>query len=99
MDLLGKHYKFSPRLLAVIKTVPPAAEQPVEEKHDRRFRPRSIHKEVDLELASKSLETSPVESSIYDTQAPSHYEIAKQMLHFQSTDFGEQCTSSGEGVN
>jgi len=96
VNLLGTKYKFSPRLLAVIRTVPPFPKKLVEDKRVHKFRTKPVHKD-DVELAEKSLDSprvdSPTPASISDDM--SHYVIAKQMLHFQSIDVGAHCRFYG----
>jgi len=88
---LATTYKFSPRLLAVIKTTPPTPKAQVEEKHLGHLR-GMVSRKADLE-ASPSPNSSRVSSPNRNTTDTSHYTIAKQMIHYQSIDVGPRCKS------
>lgn len=87
LDLLGDYYKFSPRLLAVIKTAPPLPEPRIEDKSAHKYRTKPAQKD-DVELAASSLDSPRTDSSLPNPQTTSHYTIAKTMLHYQSIDVG-----------
>lgn len=72
-----------------MKTAPPYSEPRIEDSFHKR-RPKSIDKD-DVELASASLDTPRTGPAIHIGHAPSHYDIAKQILHFQSIDVGSHC--------
>lgn len=96
VDLIGTFYKFSPRLLAIIRTVPPAVEQAQarrKERHVGRLKAK-IYQKDDLEGAVAGGGLPRSESSV-GRQKPSsdasHYAIAQQMKHYHSVDFGSKC--------
>ncbi|EKD15881.1 uncharacterized protein L3040_003262 [Drepanopeziza brunnea f. sp. 'multigermtubi'] len=86
VDLLGKHYGFSPRLLAIIGTAPPESRHL--DKPLGRLRTK-IYRQDDIELAttraSIELPTWPIKSQDDDI---SHYALANQMINYQSHDVG-----------
>lgn len=93
IELLGKHYKFSPRLLAIIKTIPPATTPKPQNKNDHKYSMLHKHKD-DIELATSSIDTSSVTSSSQSRQSISQYDITKQLIHYQSIDMGAHCKNS-----
>ncbi|TAQ89005.1 hypothetical protein B7494_g2683 [Chlorociboria aeruginascens] len=96
VESIGIHYKFSPRLRAIIRTIPPAAETK-HEKHTSRFKNKLFHKD-DIELGRASFDTpattprprSPPRTAHMNT---SHYSIANQMINYQSIDVGPRCAN------
>ena len=94
MELIGKHYKFSARLLAIIKTVPPG-----EEKKDREeSRPNGTrvppYQKDDLEVAATSIDSRRDETAPRPRKPTfnvSHYAIARQMVHYQTVDSSAKC--------
>ncbi|KAL3420889.1 ADP-ribosylation factor [Phlyctema vagabunda] len=88
VDILGSHYKFSPRLQAIIRTAPEFEQAPKEERHASRFRSKTYAKD-DPEAGTKSLELSPNTPNFrINSSSTSHYTIAKQMVSYQSVDIG-----------
>lgn len=85
IEILGKHYKFSPRLLAIIKTMPPDKIPEVQDKNAGRY--RMLHKD-DVELATSSIDTPRTDSPFSSRQNISQYDAAKQTINFQSIDVG-----------
>lgn len=89
VTLLAKNYKFSPRLLAVIKSAPPTPQPRVVDNHISQHRAKTSLKD-DVE-ANSSFDTSRQASSLHNAGSTSHYDIAKKMKHFQSIDVGAHC--------
>ncbi|KAH8808293.1 hypothetical protein F5884DRAFT_791748 [Xylogone sp. PMI_703] len=89
VELIGKYYKFSPRLLAIIQTPPLRRKASTHEDHHHHhgFRSRTAHttKEEDIELANGDTESS---NSSGGQIHPSHYSIASQMTNYHSVDVG-----------
>lgn len=48
------------------------------------------HKD-DIELATTSIDTPRLNTSIRSIDDTSHYTIAKRMVNYQSVDFGNHC--------
>ena len=88
IELLGKHYKFSPRLLAIIKTMPPDTPPETSDKSASKY--NTLH-EDDIELATSSIDTQRVTSPTRSLQSISQYDAAKEMINFQSIDVGTHC--------
>lgn len=88
--MLGNHYKFSPRLLALIRTIPPDTTPPVHNKDHGKFK-SNISRKDDVELATSSLDTPRASPPPQGRHNLSQYEIAKQMINYQSTDVGARC--------
>jgi hypothetical protein len=88
IELLGKHYKFSPRLLAIIKTIPPDTPHETRDKNVGKY--NRLHKD-DIELAASSIDTPRVPSPSQSLQSISQYDAAKEMINFQSIDVGPHC--------
>ncbi|CZS90673.1 hypothetical protein WAI453_004041 [Rhynchosporium graminicola] len=89
VNLLGKHYKFSPRLLAIINTDPPKSEihhsKPV-----GKFRAK-LYRKDDIELATKGVSVDLPRSRHKSIHSDiSHYTLARQMINYQSHDVGAQ---------
>jgi hypothetical protein len=93
VSLLGDHYKFSLRLLAVMQTSPPLPEPRNQENKDSKYRTKPSQKD-DVELAATSLDSPRTNSPSQGPQNTSHYTIAKQMLHYHSIDVGQRCEFS-----
>lgn len=92
MDLIGKHYKFSPRLLAIIKS-PTLEHARRKEKPVGRLRAK-MYQEDDLEEAVAGASLPPSEPSLGTQKLQlhaTHYAIAQQMKHYHSVDFGSKC--------
>jgi len=89
VDHVAAKYKFSRRLLAVIKTTPPAPKPQNEEKHTAHLR-TMVSRKVDLE-ANPSLDSSRHPSPIRQPADTSHYTIAKEMIQYHSIDVGPRC--------
>jgi hypothetical protein len=84
VELIASHYKFSPRLLAIMRTTSPdtrtPAENPVSGHSTRLF-----HKN-DIETAAKLLDIPDLtEVSV------NHYSIASEMINYASVDIGSHC--------
>ncbi|KAG9245642.1 hypothetical protein BJ878DRAFT_418765 [Calycina marina] len=86
VDALAERYKFSPRLLAVIKTAPPPPKQHNDDNHTGHHRPGTAQKD-DVE-ANSSLRSSQLSSSSYAAMSTGHYDIAKLMINYHSVDIG-----------
>ncbi|RDW88942.1 hypothetical protein BP6252_00974 [Coleophoma cylindrospora] len=88
MKVLGSHYKFSPRLQAIIRTVPEPSHPVKDPKVEHRFRAKAFAKN-DPEVAAKSIDspTAGIPTRIRSVNT-SHYEIARQMVSYQSVDVG-----------
>ncbi|KAG4425644.1 hypothetical protein IFR04_001106 [Cadophora malorum] len=89
LELLGSHYKFSPRLLAIIGSDPPKSKAQ-QDKPVGRFKAK-LYRKDDIEVAttgmSIDLPRHPRKSSLNDI---SHYALAEQMINYQSHDVGAQ---------
>jgi hypothetical protein len=92
IELLGKHYQFSLRLLAIIKTMPPDKSPEVQDKIVGKY--KMSHKD-DVELATSSIDTPRVASPSQSRQSISQYDVAKEMINYHSIDFGPHCETSG----
>ena len=96
VKMLGKHYTFSPRLLAIMQTAPSEARPKNDHKHVNRFKAKLMHKD-DVETASKSIDMPNGHSTPKPKEPPratshaSHYSIAGQMINYQSIDVGAHC--------
>ena len=88
IEALGKHYKFSPRLLAIIKQIPPDKAPQVQDKNDAKY--KTLRKD-DVETATSSLETPRASSPSQNRPVVRQYDVAKQWLNFQSIDVGTHC--------
>ncbi|RDW94480.1 hypothetical protein BP5796_00243 [Coleophoma crateriformis] len=88
VEVLGFHYKFSPRLQAIIRTVPEPSHPAKDLKVEHRFRAKTFPKN-DPEVAEKSIDlpTTAIPTRIRSVNT-SHYEIARQMVSYQSVDVG-----------
>jgi len=87
IELLGQRYKFSPRLLAIIKTMPP---DKFPETSDKNIGKYNKQHGDDIELATSSIDT-PRASPSQSLQTISQYDAAKEMINFQSIDVGAHC--------
>ncbi|KAH9210573.1 hypothetical protein DL95DRAFT_370770 [Leptodontidium sp. 2 PMI_412] len=89
INLLGKHYKFSPRLLAIIGSDPPESKAQ-QNKPLGRFKAK-LYRKDDIEVATKGMSVDlpnyPRKSAHSDI---SHYALARQMINYQSHDVGAQ---------
>ncbi|PVH87189.1 hypothetical protein DL98DRAFT_510047 [Cadophora sp. DSE1049] len=89
LNLLGNHYKFSPRLLAIVGSDPPESKTQ-QDKPVGRFKAK-LYRKDDIEVAttgmSLDLPRSPRKSALHDI---SHYALARQMINYQSHDVGAQ---------
>jgi hypothetical protein len=96
IEVLGKHYKFSPRLLALVRTIPPdtTTTPPIQNKDHGKFK-SNIFRKDDIELATSSLDTPRANPLPQRRQNLSQYEIAKQMINYQSIDVGAHCKLLG----
>jgi hypothetical protein len=94
-EALAIHYKFSPRLGAIIQSTPQDLEPPSKEPRlsKSRIRRQHVHKE-DVELATTSLDTPRLSTPPEGREETSHYSIAKHMLNYQSIDVGNHCKDS-----
>lgn len=99
VNVLGKHYKFSPRLLALIQSDPPA--NPSEEERPQKYSrvSRLKHAKNDVETASRSLHSSQSSQETVATNSlprllgQDHYGIASRLYNYQSIDVGPRCRS------
>ncbi|OWP04892.1 hypothetical protein B2J93_4218 [Marssonina coronariae] len=86
--LLGEYYGFSPRLLAIISTAPPASKS--QDKPFGRLRAR-LYRKDDIEVAttggSDDTPRSAREKSPHEDI--SHYVLAEQMINYQGYDVGK----------
>jgi hypothetical protein len=90
--LLGKHYRFSARLLAIILSEPPD----IGKRSDKRVGKikAKLYQKDDVEVAASGIDTSrpkPTARSRGPIVDASHYNIARQMVHYQSVDGGSKC--------
>lgn len=93
IDVLSEHYKFTPRLKAIMKSVPPPSPKAQSDKRFSRQErtPQSPLKD-DLEVGEEGLEDRwATGNSEENSHKFSHYGIAKSMEHYQSSDIGTHC--------
>jgi hypothetical protein len=88
IELLGKHYKFSPRLLAIIKEIPPDKGPTVQDKNASKY--KTLRKD-DVETATSSIDTPRAISPSQSRQTIRQYDVAKQWINLQSIDVGTRC--------
>ena len=91
VDLIGIHYKFSPRLLAIIRTAPPVPG--TARRQERGLHAKAIKKD-DLEGAVVGRDAPGSEFALGRQKLnldASHYAIAQKMKHYHSVDFGPKC--------
>ena len=106
VDVLGKHYKFSPRLQAIIQSSPPQNQIPAQEKdtHVSRFssssrRPKKDDVEIALTSSELQLPKAPSATSSDPPVPPArsqnhelgHYTLAEQMQNYHALDVGRHC--------
>ncbi|KAF8867211.1 hypothetical protein BDZ45DRAFT_710207 [Acephala macrosclerotiorum] len=107
VELLGKHYDFSPRLLAIMKTKPLGSKPKT--KPISKFKTK-LHWKHDVEVADALAEASdhseekmshgvPLEMAepprIQSSDGISHYALADQMTNYQSIDIGNHSICVG----
>ncbi|ESZ91647.1 hypothetical protein SBOR_7978 [Sclerotinia borealis F-4128] len=86
IDVLANRYGFSPRLLAIIKTLPPN----ISSKKDHRISYKEkLFVKDDIETGRASMNV-PRAHATHRTPpgTASHYTIAQQMINYQSVDVG-----------
>ncbi|KAL2067302.1 hypothetical protein VTL71DRAFT_1726 [Oculimacula yallundae] len=89
VNLLGRYYKFSPRLIAIISS-DPLKSKVQQNKPVGRFKAK-LYRMDDIELATKGVSVDlprPPRKSIIS--GISHYALAAQMINYQSHDVGAQ---------
>jgi hypothetical protein len=92
IELLGKHYAFSPRLLAIIKEIPPDRTPDFQDRNARKY--KTLRKD-DVETAASSID-SPRARAFAPSQSRQtvrQYDVAKQWINLQSIDVGQRCES------
>ncbi|RFU36044.1 hypothetical protein B7463_g357, partial [Scytalidium lignicola] len=86
VKFLGKYYKFSPRLLAIIQTLPLRSKASHnDDHHGARSHAWPFAKEEDIEQGNSDIELS---NEPVDHLNASHYSIASQMTNYHSVDVG-----------
>ncbi|KAB8291243.1 hypothetical protein EYC80_009930 [Monilinia laxa] len=85
IDVLAKRYGFSPRLLAIIKTLPPNKSS---NKDHRASYKEKLYEKDDIETGRASMNVSRVHAAQRAPGTASHYTIAQQMINYQSVDVG-----------
>ncbi|KAG0649983.1 hypothetical protein D0Z07_3752 [Hyphodiscus hymeniophilus] len=90
IELLGNRYKFSPRLLAIIQTMPP--DTPPATSNRSVGKHKGLHKD-DIELAISSVDTPRTRSPSQSLHTISQYDASKEMINFQSIDIGAHCAN------
>ncbi|KAF7951497.1 hypothetical protein EAE96_006806 [Botrytis aclada] len=86
MDVLAHRYGFSPRLLAIIKTLPP--KNPSSKDHRISYKEKLFEKD-DIETGRASMNMNRTHATHRAPPATtSHYTIAQQMINYQSVDVG-----------
>lgn len=97
VDLLGKNYGFSARLLAIIRTAPLGTDNRSRDRPLGRLRAKLYQKD-DLEVAATSGPATSVDlprTGVPPRNETSHYSIARQMINYQSVDGGTRCKLLG----
>ncbi|QSZ29059.1 hypothetical protein DSL72_003569 [Monilinia vaccinii-corymbosi] len=85
IDVLANRYGFSPRLLAIIKTLPPNSSS---NKGHRVSCKEKWYEKDDIETGRASMNISGPHAPHCAPGAASHYTIAQQMINYQSVDVG-----------
>ncbi|TGO65284.1 hypothetical protein BCON_0003g00790 [Botryotinia convoluta] len=86
IDVLAHRYGFSPRLLAIIKTLPPI--NPTSKDHRVSYKEKLFEKD-DIETGRASMNMPRTHTTHRAPPATtSHYTIAQQMINYQSVDVG-----------
>ncbi|KAG4032370.1 hypothetical protein MFRU_007g02740 [Monilinia fructicola] len=85
IDVLAKRYGFSPRLLAIIKTLPPSKSS---NKDHRVSYKEKLYEKDDIETGRASMCISGGHAARPAPGTASHYTIAQQMINYQSVDVG-----------
>ncbi|TEY68285.1 hypothetical protein BOTCAL_0121g00120 [Botryotinia calthae] len=83
IDVLAHRYGFSPRLLAIIKTLPP---KNTSSKDHRISYKEKLFERDDIETGRASMNMPRAHAAPAATT--SHYTIAQQMINYQSVDVG-----------
>ncbi|EMR89007.1 hypothetical protein ACHAPC_008374 [Botrytis cinerea] len=83
IDVLAHRYGFSPRLLAIIKTLPP---KNTSSKDHRISYKEKLFEKDDIETGRASMNMPRAHTAPAATT--SHYTIAQQMINYQSVDVG-----------
>ena len=94
MNVIGKHYQFSARLLAAMISTPPAVERAHQKENPVCKRKAKIYQGNDLEEAMTGGSLPRSESPFARQNVLSdngHYAIAQQMKHHHSVDLGSKC--------
>jgi len=98
IEVIGNHYKFSPRLLGIMCTAPSpkAMSQPQQQRRRDRLKNRIMRDDVE-----RGVPESPASTTGYSEKEkvkmadnpsePSHYSIAGQMINYSSTDISDKC--------
>jgi len=97
LELLGKHYDFSPRLLAMMcsdprtpTTRPSALASHLSAGEQSSFTPRSCRSQSDVEKGAKLPEIASV-SSNNPARTGNIYDIADEVWNYTSVDQGRNC--------
>lgn len=86
IDVLANRYGFSPRLLAIIKTLPPHISS---NKDHRASYKEKLYEKDDIETGRASMNVPRAHTAPRVSQGTtSHYTIAQQMINYQSIDVG-----------
>ncbi|KAI9644656.1 hypothetical protein NHQ30_006680 [Ciborinia camelliae] len=85
VDVLANRYGFSPRLLAIIKTLPPNNSS---NKDHRVSYKEKLLKRDDIETGRASMNIPRAHATHRAPGTTSHYTIAQQMINYQSVDVG-----------
>ncbi|APA14702.1 hypothetical protein SS1G_06708 [Sclerotinia sclerotiorum 1980 UF-70] len=87
IDVLARRYGFSPRLLAIIKTLPPVNNSSHKD-HRVSYKERLFERD-DIETGRASMNVPRVHATqLTPPGTTSHYTIAQQMINYQSVDVG-----------
>ncbi|KAM3071193.1 hypothetical protein ACMFMF_007668 [Clarireedia jacksonii] len=94
IEHIGKHYKFSPRLVGIMKS-PPVDAKPSHPDHRVTYKDKLFEKD-DIETGRASINISRAQSAVRKAaETTSHYAIAQQMVNYQALDVGQRFTCIG----
>ncbi|KAM3073070.1 hypothetical protein ACMFMG_008788 [Clarireedia jacksonii] len=89
IEHIGKHYKFSPRLVGIMKS-PPVDAKPSHPDHRVTYKDKLFEKD-DIETGRASINISRAQSAVRKAaETTSHYAIAQQMVNYQALDVGQR---------
>jgi hypothetical protein len=94
-DLLGKHYGFSARLRAIIKTPPNFDVEKATTKKPNRIK-QKLHMdthgdEEKGDVSRTSLDYATTKEPVKELPKLSHYSIVNQMVNYHAVDSGDRC--------